>query len=171
MGIEPVKELRKALAMSDEEAVKLNKSAYGLVEAPYLWYCTLVSELTDLGMEVSPFDPCTFVLECQKDPTKIAGILGMHVDDGIGGRNQQFHDVINRLEQKYPFGSKKVNSFTFNGIDLTQKEDQSIILSQSTYVRKIKHIPVEPNRKTHPELDITEAERGLLRGLVYNMLL
>ena len=89
-------------------------------------------------MEVSPFDPCTFVLRCKEDPSQIAGILGIHVDDGIGGGNQQFHDVINQLEKKYPFGAKKINSFTFTGIDLTQKEDHSIIMSQSTYVRKIK---------------------------------
>ena len=117
-------------------------------------------------MEVSPFDPCTFVLRCKEDPSQIAGILGIHVDDGIGGGNQQFHDVINQLEKKYPFGAKKINSFTFTGIDLTQKEDHSIIMSQSTYVRKIKHIPIEPNRKTQEELDVTENGRGLLRGLV-----
>ena len=166
MGLEPVKELRRALSLSDHEIVKLNKSAYGLVDAPFLWYCTLTSELTALGMEVSPFDPCTFVLRCKEDPSQIAGILGIHVDDGIGCGNQQFHDVINQLEKKYPFGAKKVSSFTFTGIDLTQKEDNSIIMSQSTYVRKIKHIPIEPNRKTQMELDVTEAERGLLRGLV-----
>ena len=166
MGLEPVKELRKALSLSDHEIVKLNKSAYGLVDAPFLWYCTLTSELTALGMEVSPFDPCTFVLRCKEDPSQIAGILEIHVDDGIGGGNQQFHDVISQLEKKYPFGAKKVSSFTFTGIDLTQKEDNSIIMSQSTYVRKIKHIPIEPNRKTQMELEITEAERGLLRGLV-----
>ena len=166
MGLEPVKELRRALSLSDQEIVKLNKSAYGLVDAPFLWYCTLTSELTARGMEVSPFDPCTFVLRCKEDPSQIAGILGIHVDDGIGGGHQQFHDVINQLERKYPFGAKKVNSFTFTGIDLTQKEDHSIIMSQSTYVRKIKHIPIEPNRKTQEELDVTENERGLLRGLV-----
>ena len=172
MGLEPVKELRKALSLSDHEIVKLNKSAYGLVDAPFLWYCTLTSELTALGMEVSPFDPCTFVLRCKEDPSQIAGILGIHVDDGIGGGNQQFHDVISQLEKKYPFGAKKVSSFTFTGIDLTQKEDNSIIMSQSTrstYVRKIKHIPIEPNRKTQMELEITEAERGLLRGLVRSL--
>jgi hypothetical protein len=87
MGLEPVKELRRALSLSDQEIVKLNKSAYGLVDAPFLWYCTLTSELTALGMEVSPFDPCTFVLRCKEDPSQIAGILGIHVDDGIGGES------------------------------------------------------------------------------------
>jgi hypothetical protein len=159
MGLEPTNEFRQALNLTDQEILKLNKGAYGLVDAPYLWYCTLVNELVSLGMEVGPFDPCTFVLRDKQDPNKIAGILGVHVDDGIGGGNEQFHEVIRKLEQKYPFGSKRVNSFTFTGIDLTQSEDHSIIMSQSNYVRKIKPIAIEPNRKSQEELSVTETER------------
>ena len=169
MGLEPTNEFRQALNLTDQEILKLNKGAYGLVDAPYLWYCTLVNELVSLGMEVSPFDPCTFVLRDKQDPNKIAGILGVHVDDGIGGGNEQFHEVIRKLEQKYPFGSKRVNSFTFtgiDGIDLTQSEDHSIIMSQSNYVRKIKPSAIEPNRKSQEELSVTETERGAPRGLV-----
>ena len=166
MGLEPTSEFRQNLQMNDHEILRLNKGAYGLVDAPYLWYCTLVKELVALGMEVSPFDPCTFVLRDKQDPTKLAGILGVHVDDGIGGGNEQFHEVIRLLEQKYPFGSKRVNAFTFTGIDLTQTEDHSIVMSQSTYVRKIKPIVIEPNRKTQEEMQVNESERGALRGLV-----
>ena len=45
MGIEPVKELKAALNMTDQEVGKLNKGAYGLIDAPFLWYCALVTEL------------------------------------------------------------------------------------------------------------------------------
>ena len=106
MGLEPVKELRQALQLTESEVLKLNKSAYGLEDAPYLWYCTWVSELTSLGMEVSPFDPYTFVLRSKEDPSKLAGILGIHVDDGIGGGNHEFNEVINQLEQTYPLGQR-----------------------------------------------------------------
>ena len=68
MGLEPTKELRHALKLKENEIVKLNKSAYGLVDAPYLWYCTLIDELVSLGMEVSPFDPCACVLRSKSDP-------------------------------------------------------------------------------------------------------
>ena len=166
MGLEPVPELRQALQMSSQQIGLLQKGAYGLIDAPYLWYCALVSELVHLGMEVSPFDPCTFVLRDKQDPKKLAGVLGIHVDDGLCGGNEQFQALLEKLEQKYPFGSKKVGSFTFTGIEVSQQPDNSIILSQSSYVRKIKAIPIEVNRKTQPEADVTDAERGLLRGLV-----
>ena len=48
--------------MQPNEMAQLNKGAYGLIDAPYLWYCALVKELMRLGMEACPFDPCVFVL-------------------------------------------------------------------------------------------------------------
>jgi hypothetical protein len=61
MAIEPVPEMRKALQMKPDEVAKLNKGAYGLIDAPYLWYCALVTELLQLDFEVCPFDPCLFL--------------------------------------------------------------------------------------------------------------
>lgn len=83
MAIDPVPEMRTALNMLPRGVGKLNKSAYSLIDAPYLWYCSLVSDLQNLNFEACPFDPCVFVLR-EKDGT-LAGVLGIHVDDGVGG--------------------------------------------------------------------------------------
>lgn len=56
IAIEPVAELRKAMSMTGNEMGKLNRGAYGLIDAPYLWYCALVSELHNVGFEAAPFD-------------------------------------------------------------------------------------------------------------------
>ena len=169
IAVDPTPELRAAMRMSAAEIGLLNKGAYGLIDAPYLWYCALVNELTSLGMEMCPFDPCLFVLRESSDstcPGQLAGVLGIHVDDGICGGNEKFQEVLRKLESKYPFGSKKVQSFTFTGIDLSQHGDGRITLSQSGYVRKISPIPIDINRKSQPSLKVTEEERGLLRGLI-----
>eukprot|EP00438_Fugacium_kawagutii_P026412 Skav210812 [mRNA] locus=scaffold2924:156234:161009:- [translate_table: standard] len=169
MALDPVPELRKALQMDENQVAKLNKGAYGLVDAPYLWYQALVAELTRLNFTVSPFDPCTFIL---REPPgsdragQVAGILGIHVDDGLGGGNTYFQQQIDKLEKKYPFGSKKTGAFTFTGIDLQQQNDKSIILSQSNYINKIPPIAIESHRKTQSETPVTEQERLALRGLI-----
>ena len=62
IGIEPVPELQQALQMKPSEVGILNKSAYGLIDAPYLWYKAFVEHLLSLGMQPCPFDPCLFVL-------------------------------------------------------------------------------------------------------------
>ena len=169
MGLDPVPELRQAMNMGPHEIGKLNKGAYGLIDAPYLWYCALVKELTALGFETSPFDPCLFVLrEPLTSPRKgqVAGVLGVHVDDGIGGGNAYYDSKIQELEKKFPFGSRKIANFTFTGIEVCQQGDASIVLNQSAYVRKIPAIQIDPNRKTDENNPVTEAERLALRGLI-----
>ena len=135
LGIEPVPELSEAMKLKGNEICQLVKGAYGLVDAPYLWYKTLQAELIQLGFRMTPFDPCTFVLYDQTG-TKPQGILGIHVDDGLCGGNEKFLEKIKALEEKYPFGAKKMGNFTFTGIDLHQHPDKSIVLSQSKYVPK-----------------------------------
>ena len=62
MGLEPVPELAKAMQLQPNEVCKLDKSAYGPIDAPYLWFQTLCDELIQLGTEPSPFDPCVYLL-------------------------------------------------------------------------------------------------------------
>eukprot|EP00435_Cladocopium_sp_Y103_P028662 s3013_g7.t1 len=169
IAVDPVPELRRALGLKPQEICKLNKSAYGLIDAPYLWYCALVSELLALGFETSPFDPCCFILRSPPEngqPGKLEGILGVHVDDGLGGGSKYFEEKIHQLEKKFAFGSHKVSAFTFTGIEVTQHGDHSITLNQSAYVRKIPSIQIDPNRKTQLESPVNEKERLALRGLI-----
>jgi len=145
MAIDPVPEMRTALNMLPRGVGKLNKSAYSLIDAPYLWYCSLVSDLQNLNFEACPFDPCVFVLR-EKDGT-LAGVLGIHVDDGVGGGNCYYQQQIDKLEKKYAFGSKKNTAFTFTGI--YHKQTTSNKSSPSTF----------------PDQPVDEAERLALRGV------
>jgi transposase InsO family protein len=165
IGLDPVVELAKAMSLKTGEICKLDKSAYGLIDAPYLWFQTLQEELINLGFKPCPFDPCVFVLRNPKDQT-LSGVLGIHVDDGIYGGDQFFQEQISKLESKYPFGSKKSRVFTFTGIDLKQNPDNSIELSQSQYVKNINPSCIKPERRAQENEPVTEEERHLLRGLI-----
>ena len=101
LGVEPVPELIKALQLKPNEVCKLEKGAYGLIDAPYMWYKAILEQLLYLGFQQSPFDPCVFIL--RNSQTGLPdGILGLHVDDGLCGGNQKFKDTIDKLEKKYP---------------------------------------------------------------------
>ena len=165
IGLEPTIELAKAMNLKQGEICKLDKSAYGLIDAPFLWFQTLQEELISLGFKPCPFDPCVFVLR-HPENQKLSGVLGIHVDDGIHGGDHFFQQQIAKLESKYPFGSKKSRVFTFTGIDLKQNQDNSIELSQSKYVRNINSINIKPERRAQEEEPVTEEERHLLRGLI-----
>lgn len=165
LGIEPVPELIQAMQLQTNEICKLEKGAYGLIDAPFLWYTAILEELLRLGFDQSPFDPCVFIL---RDPVSQVpeGILGLHVDDGLCGGNQRFDKVIASLESKYPFGSKKVQSFTFTGIEMFQHPNKSISLSQSSYVRAIDPIKISPERKKQGDSPVSEEEKQSLRALI-----
>ena len=121
IGLEPVPELAAALKMSPQEVCQVTKGAYGLSDAPFLWYTALKDELIHLGFEICPMDPYVFVLRNEQHQPD--GILGVHVDGGICGGNQRFQQKIDELEKKYPFGSKKSSNFTFTGIELSQQSN------------------------------------------------
>ncbi len=165
LGMEPPKEMRLAMKLQPWECCELLKSAYGLVNAPLLWYLELKNALISLGMEMSPFDPCIFVLPKTND-TGIHGILGIHVDDGLMAGDSTFQKVIDQLEKKYPFGSKSSNDFVFTGIHIHQKNDHSIELNQTKYIEDIPPIQIERFRRQDPSLSVNETERQGLRGLI-----
>ena len=84
LAVKPVPELVKALQMKVDEVCKLEKGAYGLVDAPYLWYMAITEELQRLGFIQSPFDPCMYFLKHPK-AGQLEGVLGLHVDESSAG--------------------------------------------------------------------------------------
>ena len=158
IAVEPVPEMVKAMNLKPSEVCRLVKSAYGLIDAPFLWYTELDQQLRSLNFIPSPFDPCLYLLyeEGKDEP---AGILGVDVDDGLCGGNQYFHEMIKRLEAKFPFGSRKTQSFVFTGIEMHQQNDYPIVMSQEKYVSKINPIHIQPQRKIQENLPVTERER------------
>ena len=60
--IRPPQELRTKLKLAPNDFVKLNKGAYGLVQAPRLWFESPRDFLLELGFAQTLFDPCLLVL-------------------------------------------------------------------------------------------------------------
>lgn len=169
LGVEPPPELRLKMKLQSHETCELLKGAYGLVNAPLLWYCELKNALLSLGFVISPFDPCLFVLpklQAKRDECQIHGVLGIHVDDGIGGGDSTFNQAIAALEKRFPFGSQRQGSFTFTGIQVNQEIDGHITLSQKDYVQDIPPINIPKERRKIPEAKITPQELQDLRGLI-----
>ena len=165
LGLEPVPELATKMNLKPEEICRLSKSAYGLIDAPYLWFQALREELLRLEFEQSPFCPCTFILRCPntKEPE---GVIGIHVDDGLCGGNERFMSKLQQLESVYPFGSQKVGSFTFTGIEMFQHPNKSITLSQTEYINKIQPIKINQDRRKEEHSKVTADEKMALRGLI-----
>lgn len=165
LGLEPPAELREKMNLAPNEILKLLKGAYGRVDAPYLWYMELKKGLEALGFIVSPFDPCVFVLQNPKNGAT-EGLIGVHVDDGLCCGSEMFHSKLKCLEKKFPFGSRKSRNFTFTGLKIDQKEDDSIWVNQEQYVKDIQAISISRDRRADFDAVVTESERQSLRAVI-----
>jgi hypothetical protein len=150
--------------MREDEICELLKSAYGLVNAPYLWYQELKESLLALNFQMSPLDPCVFTLA--DDTGYVHGAIGMHVDDGLCAGDQTFQAALQKLETKFPFGSKRCRDFTFTGIHIEQDENGDIHLDQTSYVQNIDPIHIDRHRRKDEQTTVNELERQGLRGLI-----
>ena len=165
--MEPPKELRQKLGLSDSQVCALIGNAYGRVDAPLLFYRELLSQLQKLGFKTHPLEPCIQYLESWTNGKRtLHGILGTHVDDGICGGDQVFHQKLEALKKQLPFGSFKQRKFIFTGIQLEQLPDHSILASQQDYVHSIIAIEVGKHRRSCPEQPASDAEKSALRGLI-----
>ena len=178
LGVEPPPEMRSKMKLKENETCELLRGAYGLINAPLLWYCELKTALQGLGFVMAPFDPCLFLLPKRnlpeyKDSNKntsgdpaIHGILGIHVDDGIGGGDSVFEAAINKLETLFPFGSKRERSFVFTGLQLDQEINGDITLNQKDYINDIPTIDVARERRKDTKQQVSSQELQSLRGLI-----
>ena len=133
LAVYPVPEFQELLNLSKEYVLALKGNAYGRVDAPLLFYKEFRKCIELEGFETHPLDNCLFLLRNPTNPTKLDGILGTHVDDGIGGGNQRFEQTLERIQKKLPFGNREYGRCKFTGLVIEQREDFSITI---TVIRK-----------------------------------
>ena len=167
LGIQAPEELTKALKMSPTDQCQLQGGAYGRIDGPYLWYKSFRKTLEDHGFVCCPFDSCVFslVTEGPEGKPQVRGLLGIHVDDGLGGGDSYFHEVLQRIQTVYSFGAFHKRNFVFCGVRYFQWDDGSIELDQREYVERIAPIQIPKHRRTEPSASVTEGERQEVRQL------
>ena len=165
LAMEAPAELKALLGMTKEHVCLLQGNAYGRVDAPLLFYREFRKRLESVGFTAHPLDNCLFLLRNPTDPSKLDGILGTHVDDGIGGGNMQFEKALKTLQETLPFGSREFSKFKFTGLDIEQLPDFSIKVNQGRYIHKIPPIDIPKPRRVEVDSPITPNELQQLRGL------
>ena len=142
---------------------RLLKCVYGLSDASRYWYLRVKEELIKLGAIVSSVDPALFFWE---DNNNLIGILACHVDDMIWGGNENFKlNIIDKLKNIFTFGSEETDAFTYLGIQLSQDEDYSVVINQSSYINGISEIELTKERKERNS-SLTNEEKTLYRSAV-----
>ena len=106
--ISPPDDVRQMLNLDHETVLRLRKAVYGLVNAPKKLWDRLKKSLIEHGFTSCCLDPCAFVLRVSG---KIHGVLGVHVDDVIGGGDETFDRIMTAVRKEFDFGAWDVGNF------------------------------------------------------------
>ncbi|CAK0840096.1 unnamed protein product [Prorocentrum cordatum] len=170
----PTRDIRRRLAkmmgLNDDEILQMLKPAFGDVRAPRQWNQTVTEAMIDIGFLQHQLDRCCF-LSCRiaadgDDPflvwsaddgqNVLDGILGLRVDDFIGGGEN--------LECEADLTDKQAYEGTF--LDRVQTLSRNEIeVKAEQYTHKVKPIGIEKVRRQYPDDLCTPKEISQLRGL------
>ena len=127
-----------------EAMLKLEKSLYGLVQAPMYWYNHLLSKLQSKGFKPSESDPCLFYGR--------EFIILVYVDDCLffGPKAKDIEDFIQELQDDGMSLTKEDDAFHFLGVEVVTHQDDKVELLQKGLIEKVlktlKLEKVNPNR-------------------------
>ena len=119
-----------------ETICKLNKSLYGLCQAPRIFHNGLVSHLKEQGYKRCVHDPCLFI---KTMPDGSALFAAIHVDDILVMSDSIVHNetLKDDMEKKYKI-SWEPETDSFLGLTITRdRAKRSITISQPAYARHV----------------------------------
>eukprot|EP00435_Cladocopium_sp_Y103_P051239 s554_g15.t2 len=150
--------------------MRMLKSAYGLSDAPLLWYEEADRRLQKNKWIRHPLDKCCYMLTDDADETKLIGCLILHVDDLlIGGdaSHPKFQKAMKELKQSFNFGKwdqlAEGSPLKYCGGNI-ELNDGKIQTSYEEYVRKV--CPMTLRKGRDPDSPIDDQEKSKARGLI-----
>lgn len=155
---------------------RLQKSVYGLPEAPRMWYESLCRILVDeLHFEKSCLDPALFFL--RNSHGKIICLLATHVDDIMvaGNGSVEAEGAIENLHKRLPFGEwkyveKEEHGVTYCGKELLVRNDPEgkvIVVRQKGFTEgRLEKIPITRERQKELDSEATPEEITDFRSTV-----
>jgi len=121
--------------------VQLENAVYGMMKSAILFYRKLVADLTSIGFEINPYDPC--IANKIIDGKQMT--ICWHIDDLFIGHEDP-HVVTTFLEcwlaQQYDTDDKKLNvvrghKHDYLGMDLDFSEKGAVYIDMIPYIKKI----------------------------------
>ena len=163
-GLPEIEELNEK-AVSPNELLKVCKSAYGLSEAPRLWYLRASEILREIGWEELSMCRATYVL---RHSSQVTAILCLHVDDGLVVASAQTMKWIKtQVNQKFSIKEwQDINDqpVTFLGVK-TRYVDGAFYDDMTDYVSKIEYASV----KGPLEQELAGSDLSAFRRLVMQL--
>jgi len=142
--------------------MRMLKSAYGLADAPLLWFKEATRRLRNLKLVPQQIDKCTFAY--YSDTGELKGMLILHVDDMLvaGDPSSEFGQMIDSLKKGFEFGKWEEltpqHEVTYCG-GVLQRTSTTIEVSYKKYLQKICPITVPKQRNIKEKFNSAETTK------------
>lgn len=143
------------------------QSAYGLIDAPRLWWKRLSKDLAKLGWQKCQTEPC--LLHWRNSAGEWKGIAMHHIDDVCFGGDEtdaELNSMMEKVRKLYDWGTWESDDFDQTGIHVVQNADFSFNLDQETYATELKPITISHARRADMDSELSDGEKSSLREAV-----
>ena len=165
---------------ADQMVLKLEKSLYGLPQAPRNWYILLHSYLIEQGFVQCPSDPCLYSLD--KDGKR--AILAIYVDDALIASPDAhwISDFKQSLHSRFGIKDQGETSWLLGVAVNRDRQAGTISLSQESYIKELaaryglqtatpKSLPISPDftlfpKGEHQSTPCSPAEKELFKSML-----
>ena len=103
---------------------------------------------------------------CSSNEWKNHGVLGVHVDDVIGGGDETFDGIMTAVRKEFDFGAWDVGNFRFKGRQILQMPNGELVFDTEQYKHELEQIEVSKAGKTKIERIQNSKEHTQFRGCV-----
>ncbi|CAJ1424831.1 unnamed protein product, partial [Effrenium voratum] len=156
----PVPELAEAMKVEHRQAVQVLKSCYGLVNAPYQWFCEVRDRIVSLGGQTLITEPCCWRIKNEEGV--VIGLVGSHVDDFYMVGDEQddtWSKFLQDFKDSYRWSPWEADGFDHCGIYMQQLSNREITMDHSKYCSGITQISFE-GRDVHDKATMEEVEQA-----------
>jgi hypothetical protein len=99
----------------------------------------------------------------------VHGILGVSVDDVIGGGDHIFQQKCKVLKERFLFGKWKLGSGRYRGKDVVQHDDFSVTVGQKYFCKNVVPVSLTKERRKQVQEPITLEELSEARSVIGNL--
>lgn len=157
------------LGCSEETYMKMNKSAYGLCDAPLLWWQEADRRLRPLRLRRHKLDKCCYMLYSAAGD--LLSMVILHVDDvllGVSKTSPEARTFLEELRKSFDFGKWQQltpeKPIVYCGGHISMSKEGHVSLSFGEYLKKV--MPVTIQRGRMPDDQILPGEVSKMRGLI-----
>ena len=167
--IDPEGGWKEAMESPSEWSIELDKGAYGLKDAPLLWFLRINRFMQEQNFRPMRHDSCVYY-HLDDNTQQIDALVSLHVDDTLGTGDPAVLQALHQaLEKQFGTISSEVDCFKHFGVNVSRcPKEKHVFACQRQYLNDLKPIEVPKGKAdTESSAELTTAFRSLVSGIAW----